>query len=1485
MNGAAPARAPRPPATGNATPHQQLNAVVRAIKTGNVDVLTRLIATGTPLNERIASKYTPLILAAARDSVHIVKLLLQGGASLLVTNGSGETPLHVAVRCGNARVAGYLITAGSSLTATNSRGDTLLHEAAKQGHAATTQLLLERGAAIDVKNAYGDTPLYVACFQCELAVAQLLLDAGACTRIRNQRDNLPLHAAVYQNSVEITRLLLVKDPAIEEIEPRDDAPLHVAAKKGHAEIAALLVVASRAVLNQVNDSGATPLHCAAKRGHVAVVQVLVTAGAEVNAILPNSTTPLHYAAGGGHVDIVRKLIQARAPVDAVNTFGETALHSAATKGHVDVAMLLIESGAAVNATNTQGETPLHHAAFSGSAALVSQLIATGAHVDAKMPNHQTPLFIATKNDHFAAVAALLDARATIDIVNTAGETPLLWAARTGNLAVLRLLLSRGASVQTPSRSSKSALFGAVSNNHIDVVRFLLFEQGASFEVVNSHGEVPLHLATFKGLVEVVELLIQAGASLGAKNSYGETALHLAAFKGNRQLAELLLKEGAAFTSTNTHGDTPLKVAASRGHASVVQLLIAHGASVNKKNIHGETPLHAAAQNGNFELVQMLIEAGASVDALSRKRRVALYFAASGGNAEIVQLLLQHGSPVNVLDADSETPLVAAARAGNFDVVRLLIGYGASVSISAVDGETPLSYAAHWARLDLVQELVERDDASCSTVSSCDEQASSTVNSDVDLASPHSGSLVTATLGTIRVRSSTAQEFLPLYDLVIQRLEDVWMHLREQPESSKVLTFAKIMYRFYRLMQKHETEDVVGRLITSRNVMNSISDFHQEIDHLIGGLEAECASPIHSNWVELWDTNRLKQLEMFQAILDEDNGDKLAKSLSRDADQIQAAMLLRYELSSHGHNYSDEKLALIQALLEKVVQLTAVEVPPVPIWFLPRHEVETREMVSGGTSPSKNTHHGNWSNADVVVYADFTRDQETFEQDATVWHQLSHPNVIKLFGACHIGQPRLFVYEHATKRNLSDFLRVEDNRTRSVWRLLYEVALGLQYLHERQVTHGRLQCDNILIGSDGAARLAGFQRGDKPFSEKKTAARDVYAYRWKAPEYFRGEKPGVGSDVYSLGLCICEAVSGEIPWHDASERDVVTLARRGWRIRPYVMSWEHWDVVKKAFTMDPRKRVKMGYLVERLKQFAADEAARAKGESDSLGPRASDASSGNQHNNQEQSKNLVEYLVPELYATIPDALEKTQAKCAFITESQEMALHVHARLSQLYTQLLRMNKVPADIEVSRYCTLLTRFQRYIRAPTSDLSAVRMAKSRKAAEASHTFHGEIDKLLEILDLAEEDVDPIHMWRKPGQEAYRRGYSSSNATSTASLSSLSVGSNSSSTEFGSMHLSSAGDAPFVDVVTTSKSSEGSESDVAPTTSSTATPWFLPLHELFFDELDRIGEGSFGAVYRGTWLDTPVVVKFMGYEDDDASVLDMFLHEASVWHPLNHP
>uniref|UniRef100_K3WWI8 Uncharacterized protein n=1 Tax=Globisporangium ultimum (strain ATCC 200006 / CBS 805.95 / DAOM BR144) TaxID=431595 RepID=K3WWI8_GLOUD len=59
--------------------------------------------------------------------------------------------------------------------------------------------------------------------------------------------------------------------------------------------------------------------------------------------------------------------------------------------------------------------------------------------------------------------------------------------------------------------------------------------------------------------------------------------------------------------------------------------------------------------------------------------------------------------------------------------------------------------------------------------------------------------------------------LSVYELVIARLEDIWRQFCDASESlqSKLLVYAKIIYRFSIFMEKLEKMDVIDRLITSR----------------------------------------------------------------------------------------------------------------------------------------------------------------------------------------------------------------------------------------------------------------------------------------------------------------------------------------------------------------------------------------------------------------------------------------------------------------------------------------------------------------------------------------------------------------------------------------------------------------------------------------------------------------------------------------------
>lgn len=99
----------------------------------------------------------------------------------------------------------------------------------------------------------------------------------------------------------------------------------------------------------------------------------------------------------------------------------------------------------------------------------------------------------------------------------------------------------------------------------------------------------------------------------------------------------------------------------------------------------------------------------------------------------------------------------------------------------------------------------------------------------------------------------------------------------------------------------------------------------------------------------------------------------------------------------------------------------------------------------------------------------------------------------------------------------------------MWKYLYEVALGLEYLHERGIVHGDLRCCNVLIASDGKAKLSNFGLSASTSRSSEVSAGAVGPLRWQAPEVLEGRTPSFESDVYSLGMCVLEATTGKEPW--------------------------------------------------------------------------------------------------------------------------------------------------------------------------------------------------------------------------------------------------------------------------------------------------------------------------------------------------------------------
>ncbi|CAE6514670.1 unnamed protein product [Rhizoctonia solani] len=114
-----------------------------------------------------------------------------------------------------------------------------------------------------------------------------------------------------------------------------------------------------------------------------------------------------------------------------------------------------------------------------------------------------------------------------------------------------------------------------------------------------------------------------------------------------------------------------------------------------------------------------------------------------------------------------------------------------------------------------------------------------------------------------------------------------------------------------------------------------------------------------------------------------------------------------------------------------------------------------------------------------------------------------------------------VSEWMENGNLHEYLRKQPSADR--YQLCVHVASGLEYMHSCSTIHGDLKAVNVLVSSDGIARLSDFdfsvisEVSSLMFSE--TSNSRLGSLRWAAPELLVAEAPKrtTQCDVYAMGM--------------------------------------------------------------------------------------------------------------------------------------------------------------------------------------------------------------------------------------------------------------------------------------------------------------------------------------------------------------------------------
>ena len=192
----------------------------------------------------------------------------------------------------------------------------------------------------------------------------------------------------------------------------------------------------------------------------------------------------------------------------------------------------------------------------------------------------------------------------------------------------------------------------------------------------------------------------------------------------------------------------------------------------------------------------------------------------------------------------------------------------------------------------------------------------------------------------------------------------------------------------------------------------------------------------------------------------------------------------------------------------------------------------------------------------VLPSDLAANQDRmrrFKQEATAAASLNHPNIAHIYEVGEANGSNFIAMEYVDGTTLRHKIYDEDEDLSKLLRVLQHVAEGLAKAHDAGIVHRDLKPDNVMITSDGHAKILDFglaklievptssdSEGPTILQQHSTPGLILGTLGYMSPEQAHGKTKEIDhrSDIFSFGCILFEAITRRKAFSGQDQIDVL-----------------------------------------------------------------------------------------------------------------------------------------------------------------------------------------------------------------------------------------------------------------------------------------------------------------------------------------------------------